>query len=450
MHRYDAKRMRFIRSAKLLSALLSLSLSYPLAGADTRGVVCNFDPSSALAFVGTLTDLAPAQTPSPGWWNSATFHVTELLQGQKSAVVIVLMRSDLCRDVGTTPTVGGTYLVQTHSSPKGSIYQLEECEQVRPVDQANAALEYLRSSQKGTAPTELYGDSRVETGGYPWRRVPLPKTKIHLVGPSQQIDFVTNEDGIFHGILNPGKYAITAEFPTGYAAYFVPSAIAVTEHRCTQLTVGVHPTGSITGHIVDVDGDPLGPMSVQLTLETAADQQFVQSVYPDEKSNLKADNLLPGQYILGLNTYLPVSRFSPRYPPVYFPGVGSRSEARVITLGAGEHKVLSEMRIKKGQECEFPVLVTDNLGKPSASAAVALAYRDYPHFYSQAREQTDENGRETVYAVFPGPVFFRAEKQLEDGSTAQSENLELDSCPAKPVSLKLSRVAVDQPEPKKK
>jgi len=71
----------------------------------------------------------------------------------------------------------------------------------------------------------------------------------------------------------------------------------------------------------------------------------VQSAWPDEKSNLKADNLLPGEYNLGLNTYLPVSRGSAPYPPIYFPGVGIRSEAQVITLGAGEQKVLSEMRI---------------------------------------------------------------------------------------------------------
>ena len=202
---------------------------------------------------------------------------------------------------------------------------------------------------------------------------------------------------------------------------------------------------------MDADGDPLGPMSnVQLTLETAEDQQFVQSVWPDEKSDLKTDNLLPGQYILGLNTYLPVSRGSGPYPPIYFPGVRRRSNAQVITLAAGEHKLLSEMRIKKGKACEFPVLVIDELGKPSPSTQVELAYSDYPHFYVDPGDQTDQNGRETIYAVFPGPVFLRAEKQLGDGSTAQSEKLELSSCPIEPVSLKLSRAVVDRPEPNEK
>jgi hypothetical protein len=71
---------------------------------------------------------------------------------------------------------------------------------------------------------------------------------------------------------------------------------------------------------VDVEGDPLGAMSsVQLTLETAKDQQFVVSLWPDEKGNLKAENLLPGEYVFGLNTYLPVNRGSAPYPRPIIP-----------------------------------------------------------------------------------------------------------------------------------
>jgi hypothetical protein len=438
---------RLVRSVGLLSTFL-LYCSNFLVGVEPNGALCNSDPSSTLAFVGTLTALTSAPTPSPSW-NSATFHVTELLQGQNSAEISVLMLKGLCHDSGAAPTLGQTYLVQTHVTPRGSIYQLADCEQIRPVDQATSALEYLRSSQRGTAPTEVFGEATAY-GSPSAKRFPLPQTKIHLKGENRQLDFLTDEDGRFHGIVKPGKYAFTAEFPAGYEADYLPAVITTIEHRCTQVSVAARSAASITAHIIDVDGDVLGPMSsVQLTLETAEDQQFVQSVWPDEKSNLHADNLLPGRYILGLNTYLPVSWSTPHYPPTYFPGVSRRSDAEVITLSAGEHKVLSEMRIKKGKECEIPVVVIDSLGKASPSAIVALAYPDYPHFYFQPREQTDENGKEIIYAVFPGPLSLRAEKSLEDGSTLQSESLEVSSCPTEPISLKLDRLAVDQPETKK-
>ena len=444
--------MNLFRSAKLLAILASLSLSYPLKADDSKGAVCSADPSSTLAFVATLTDLTGIGAPPQ--WSLGTFRVTELLQGEGYSEVKTLVRNDVCDDSRTAPAIGKSYLVVTHILPKGSswpVYQLEHCEQIRPVEQATAAIGYLRNSKGGNTPAEVSGEARVETHGYPWKKVPSPITKVHLAGANQQLDFVSDEDGQFHGALSPGKYAMTAEFPAGYELeYGTSSTITVTAHRCTQVTVSARPTASITAHLVDVDGIPLGPMSnVQLTLETAGDQEFVQSVWPDENSNLKADGLMPGQYILGLNTYLPVNRGSAPYPPTYFPGVGARSEAQVITLGAGEQKVLTEMQIKKGLRCEIPVLVIDSLGKPASSATVALAYPDYPHFYIEPREQTDENGRQMVYAIFPGHVLLRAEKKRGDGATLMSENLDVRSCPAESVSLKLSRVALDQHEPKK-
>ena len=443
--------MRLIRSRWLLSALLCLCIASPLRCADSKASVCAADPASALAFVGTLTELTPERTPSSGW-KAATFVVNEALLGPKSTTVSALMLEHLCGESGPAPTVGRAYLVQTHVSPKGDVNQLEHCEQVRPVEQASAALEYLRSSQGGITPTEVAGEARVETRGYPWKKIPLPKTKVHLAGAAdRQSDFVSDEDGQFHGTLRPGRYAITIEFPTGYETeYCSPPAITVVEHRCTQISVCAHSTASIKAHIVDAAGEPLGPLSnVQLTLETAEDQQFVQSVWPDEHSDLKVENLLPGQYILGLNTYLPVGRGFAPYPPTYFPGVSRRSKAQVIDVAVGEHKLMSEMRIMKGKECDIPVFVSDALGKPSPSTGVALAYSDYPHFYLD-RNPTDENGRQTIYAVFPGPVWLRAEKQQRDGSTVQSENVELNSCPTESVSLKLSRVVVDRAESKKK
>ena len=433
--------------------MVSLTLSCPLKAADTHGTVCSTDPSSALVFVGTLTDLTSANY-SPQW-SSATFHVTELLQGESSDEVSASMQSNLCHDSGTIPAVGGTYLVLAHSLRKASsrsLIQLEHCEQIRPVDQSTAELAYLRSSQAGNTATEVAGEISVDTRGYPWKKVLLPETKIHLIGSNQRFDFVSDHDGQFHGIIIPGQYAVTVEFPAGYEAeYSGQSTIIAIRHRCTQLTVGASPTASITAHIVDTDGNPLGPMSnVELTLETAEDQQFVQSVWPNENSDLEAKNLLPGKYILGLNTFLPVTRGSAPYPHIHFPGVAARSDARIITLDAGEQKVLPEMRIKKGQSCEIPVRVVDGFGKPSESAAVGFAYGDYPNLYIEPQEQTDKNGREAVYVVFPGPIFLRAKKQREDGSTSESEIFQVSSCPGEAVSLKLSRVVVAQPAPAQK
>src|SRR5260370_11023800 len=109
--------MGFFRYAESLAILVSLSLSCPIKAADTQGAVCSADPS-ALVFVGTLTNLTAAGAPPQ--WSLGTFHVTELLQGEGFAGVSTLIRNDLCHDSETAPTIGRSYLVLTHTLPKGS------------------------------------------------------------------------------------------------------------------------------------------------------------------------------------------------------------------------------------------------------------------------------------------------------------------------------------------
>ena len=48
------------------------------------------------------------------------------------------MLDDLCRDSGMAPALGKSYLILTQSLSNCSLYQLEHCEQVRPIQQSTA------------------------------------------------------------------------------------------------------------------------------------------------------------------------------------------------------------------------------------------------------------------------------------------------------------------------
>src|SRR5581483_5981134 len=342
--------MGFIRPERFLTFFLLLWLSLPIQGTQTSAV-CVVNPSSALIFVGRLTKLTPADNSS---WNQAQFQVTELLQGEPLDVVSALITKNLCGDAATEPKIGESYLIVTEQLARGGIGQLLRCEQVRPEREAAPELEYLRSSQLGETPAELSGEATVDVQEEQvWTKVPLPGTKIHLTAEGRTTEFVSDDEGLFRGVLKPGNYEVNVQLPSGYSRkdYGLGSIITVTEHRCTQLAISASPAGSITVHIVDVGGAKLDSMSnVQFTLETAEHQQFVQSVWPDENSDLVIKDLPPGHYLLGLNAYLPVSRGTVPYPPTYFPGVNNRSAAQVINLALGERKVLPEMRIMKGQK----------------------------------------------------------------------------------------------------
>ena len=445
-------RISRIKSVKNLIWILAVLVSLTLLGAPrvdaNQEPVCTDDPSTALIFVGTLVSLTP--DASRRNFSTGTFQVSELLQGEIANTISIPTWVGPCYTGGKPPVVGSTYLVTTSVSPSGTPQQLYGCERLVPVENATAQIQYLRSSHLGSTPTEVSGLVAVEIhGSYPGKNVPVPGAKIQLTGSGQRFDFVSADDGTFHGAIPAGKYVVATDFPTGYQANYPRHfTITVIEHRCSQITLDSLPTASISAHIADSDGDPLGPMSnVQLTLETAEGQEFVQSLWPDENSNLEASNLLPGRYILGLNTYLPVTRSGAPYPPTYFPGVAARSDAQVITLNPGEHKVLSQMLIKKGQACEIPVRVMNSNGDPSPLTMAEFAYRDYPAFQIGPGDQlTDEDGRTVVYAVFPGPVFLRAERRLSSDSRQLSEIVEVRSCPVQPVTIKLSRTVVDPPE----
>jgi hypothetical protein len=235
---------------------------------------------------------------------------------------------------------------------------------MRPAKQASSDIEYFRSVSEGATPTEVYWETRADLPDYFLSRVPVPGTIIHAVSGNKKWDFVSDRNGFIRATLSPGQYEIAVQFPTGFEPYYpgpnipkslimghlrpcAPLELTIMEHRCTSVTLCGEPTGSITTRALDVDGGFLDDENDALILETADGQKPVGSAYPDEHGNIVVDRLLPGKYILGLSTFTPpVFEDRPPYPPTYYPGVSRRSEAQVITLRAGEHKKLPNMRLK--------------------------------------------------------------------------------------------------------
>ena len=453
-----AKLATAFESRIILPAVLLLP---SMLAAQTPAPLCDDDPDSALVFVGTLTEIRPEYSGKD--WTSAVFHITEpLFPGSVLGEdVLVEIQNRRCKNQKTTPRIGESYFIWTHTLVGSGPPVVGNCEQMRPANQASAEIEYFRSVKKGDAPTEVIWDTRGDLG-YPGKRVPVPNTAIQAVSGGKTWDFVSDRNGFIRAAISPGEYSIEVQFPKGYEPYYpplhmprdliighvpscAPSEFTIVEHLCTTVVLCGEPTGSISTHVVDVDGTPLYS-GVQLTLEAANDQEFVQSVYSEENGRLDADRLLPGKYLLGLSTYIPPLDDQPPYPPTYYPGVSLRSEAQVINLRAGEQKVLPQMRIKKGTACQITVKVVDERGNPSPDTEVGFAYPDYPHFWIKDNP-TEKDGTTKVFAVFPGKASLRAEKPDNDHTMLESDVTELTSCPGQPVLLILSHRVSDPQEP---
>jgi hypothetical protein len=385
-----------------------------------------------------------------------TFHIIELLEGETSSDVTLGMGPACYQDPAMTEYIGRSYLVRTHLMRESIIEALMDCDQMRPADQTSTELEYFRNLKKGKTPTEISGEARFQKW-LPFTGFPLPATKIHLLGGGHEYNFVSDGRGLFRGVLDPGRYKASVDFPKGFepitGRWIGPLQglcgsleFTMAEGRCTSVVVCAQASGSITAHIVDADGGSLPSNdNFELTLTTAERGEFVRNVFPDEKSNLVIDNLLPGKYILAL-TY-PATEEAP-YRPFYFPGVKSRAEAQVIDLEPGEQKVLPEMRIKKGAPCWIRVHVIDEDHKSLPSDLVTLAYAETRWFDIAPGWRGDANGEGAVFAVFPGAVYLRAENENQARTGFDSDVVEVSSCPSEPVLLKVDHSITSPQEPR--
>ncbi|HMD85448.1 MAG TPA: carboxypeptidase-like regulatory domain-containing protein [Terriglobia bacterium] len=439
---------KFGPAVRIRVILLSVVLAHTVSAAQTPSSLCDDDPSSALVFLGTLTHIQPDIYVDV---NSATFHINELFEGRASDEISISVPRRLCKNEGTSPQIGQTYLIRTHFELDEAPDILQHCEQMRPANEASSEIEYFRSVRKGITPTEVHWDTRADSG----KRVPVPGTTIHAVKGSKKWVFVSDDNGYFRTEMSPGQYKVTVRFPTGYEPYFpteykprilvmnhlgscAHAEFAIMEHLCTSVVLCGEPTGSITVRVADADGNSHDAPHVSLTLESAKDHELARLTSSDEEGNVVVERLLPGDYILGINMYDP----GPPYRPTYYPGVSRRSEAQVINLRAGEHKVLPDMRIKRGTACQISVQVTDEFGHPSRDTNIALVYPEIPDYWFSDKA-TGENGRANIFVVFPGAVGLRAEKPAKDNSRIESNVIELTSCPDKPIVLKLSHRVTD-------
>jgi hypothetical protein len=440
------------RCLKLQLIVLSVCFLHLIRGAESPTSVCDREPSTLVVFVGTLTDAKEGD----GNVFSLKFHITEPLLGKTSSEVSTdTVNMPDCSIQKITAHIGENYLVQAHAFNESYVDTSWGCQHIRPARETHAEIEYFRRLQKGQTPTEILGEARFQKW-LPLTGFPLPATKIRLVGGGHDYNYVSDDRGLFRGVLNPGQYKVSVDFPKGFEpntegpfgplhGLCGPLEFTMAEGRCTSVTVCAQASGSITVHIVDADGDSLASRdNVELTLTTAERAEFIRNVFPDEKSNLVFENLLPGKYILGLTH--PALEGAP-YRPVYFPGVSSRTDAQVISLEAGEHKILPEMRIKKGIPCKIPVRVIDEDHKPLPSGVVTLAYPETGQFDAYPDWQPDANGKAAVYAVFPGIVYLRAEKENEARTGLDADVVEVTSCPAEPVFLKVGGPVTHAQEP---
>jgi len=158
----------------------------------------------------------------------------------------------------------------------------------------------------------------------------------------------TNLNGRFEFEFPPGSYDVTPAREQGLrdAEPRVPEDIEldhglhahigtanVRQRDCTEVDFSLLVDGKLAGRVTTKDGKPARSVKVAIIPVLPVHPQF--TVDTDEDGRFEVGGRQPGQYIIGVGLLAPFDSTEWK-SRVYYPGVPTREQAKMIELGAGE------------------------------------------------------------------------------------------------------------------
>jgi hypothetical protein len=155
----------------------------------------------------------------------------------------------------------------------------------------------------------------------------------------------TNLNGRFEFELPPGSYDVTASTEQGLreVAPSMPNAIEleyglggnahIRLRGCTDVDFSLIVDGKLAGRVTTRDGKPARFVKVAIVPVSPVHPQF--TVDTDENGHFEVGGRQPGQYIIGVGLLAPFDSTEWK-SRVYYPGVPTKEQARIIDLGDGE------------------------------------------------------------------------------------------------------------------
>jgi hypothetical protein len=191
----------------------------------------------------------------------------------------------------------------------------------KPIEQAQQDIATLRHLAKVT-------DSGILTGhvGHPGHKVVARR-----VSDGMEFSVVANDGGNYEFELQPGGYYLSANTKQGLWA--PETETFVRKQGCTHVDLWLRTDGRIAGTVMNADGKAARYVQVAIVPIAPAGQSF--TVVADEQGHFEVGGRKPGQYLVGVGLLAPVDSADWK-SRVYFPGVSTQEQAKVIELGDGE------------------------------------------------------------------------------------------------------------------
>ena len=219
------------------------------------------------------------------------------------------------------------------------------CTRSRPLKYAADDLDYLRGIGGPSRGTRLSGSViRYDYQEIGRSSTPELMSGVKVMadgGNNRHFEAVTNSEG-FYRMLNlpPGRYRVTAEIPSYLSlAYDKEVAVEVVKDGCASADFFTRTDGRISGVLFDNRGRVTPDIDVDLIPFELADRLGDRGIgrfkKTDAAGRFEFTELTPGRYLIGVNIRQEPEGDNP-FRRIFYPGVSSVSQAKVIVLGTGE------------------------------------------------------------------------------------------------------------------
>jgi len=310
------------------------TISCALSGLRGWGEPCGSDENYAFIFAGTVlstTDISDTE-------KTLQLAPHEMFRGAPTTQLTVTTEQGAC-----LPEIhaGEEWLFYLRRDEKSQALVLAYGSPSKPIADAQEDISTLRRTSamadSGLIMGTVYHYVREDSDGMKssnWE--PVANHRVTATRKPDGVEYSAISDADGHYEFDPlplGSYRITANTQAGLWAEDGPTEIR--PHSCTAYQFELHIDGRISGHIRATDGKPF---TVHPWVDIVAeDGSHSESRYVDDEGHFEVQGLEPGRYIVGvgINAQPNSTEWRAR---IYYPGVKSKEEARIVELGTAERR----------------------------------------------------------------------------------------------------------------
>ena len=331
-----------------------------------------------------------------------------------------------------------------------------------------------RSQAAAAQPATIRGHVVAADSGLPLRKAQVramliePQAGTARTPGSDSRAAMTDGDGAYElSGLTPGRYNITVFKPAYVSATWgqtqplqpgTPLEIRAGE-TADRIDFSLQRGGVITGRIFDEFGEPLSGLDVAAmqarVVNGRPDPQRLGNASTNDLGEFRIFGLMPGQYYVQATWRRfggpgdPTSPDRTGYPETFFPGATSITEARRVTVRAGQTVGDLVMALSPIKTSRIEGTIVDADGKPYGNAIISIGKIEGGGAFFMGGLMARPDGTFTIANVTPGEYTLRTQptpQRKEVASmklTVGAEDIKDVRLVAMPPSTISGRIVVD-------